>query len=91
MGDRMKPGKADRIENVGGNCVESSVESSAESADDRRAEEDRRRPRERRRSAKGLFELRARRDRVVEDRRQADRRSGPRFKLAFWRRSASDA
>ena len=84
MGDRMKPEKADSIDNAG-------VENSVESAEERRAEADRRRPRERRRSAKGLFELRARRDRIVEDRRQADRRGGPRFKLAFWRRSASDA
>jgi hypothetical protein len=46
---------------------------------DRRAED-------RRRSAKGLFELRARRDRVVEDRRQLERRSAGRFRLAFWRK-----
>ncbi|MEM9622949.1 MAG: hypothetical protein AAF993_14960 [Pseudomonadota bacterium] len=50
------------------------------SADDRRATVDRRR------SARGLFELRARRDRIVEDRRQLERRDSGRFRLAFWRR-----
>ncbi len=53
--------------------------------DNRRGNADRRGP-DRRRSAKGLFELRARRDRVVADRRQLDRRSPGRFRLAFWRR-----
>lgn len=52
----------------------------------RRSEDDRRSASERRRSARGLFELRARRDRVVEDRRQLERRHTSRFRLAFWRR-----
>ena len=47
---------------------------------DRRAED-------RRRSARGLFELRARKDRIVEDRRQTTRRGIGRFRFAFWRRS----
>ena len=51
----------------------------------RRSESDRR-AEDRRRSARGLFELRARRDRFVEDRRRTDRRDGPRWRLAFWRR-----
>jgi hypothetical protein len=55
-------------------------------ADKRRADGDRR-AEDRRRSAKGLFELRARRDRIVEDRRQLKRRTPSRFRLAFWRRS----
>jgi hypothetical protein len=55
-------------------------------ADNRRADGDRR-AEDRRRSAKGLFELRARRDRIVEDRRQLKRRTPNRFRLAFWRRS----
>ncbi len=54
--------------------------------DNRRSESDRR-AEDRRRSAQGLFELRARRDRVVEDRRRTDRRDGPRWRLAFWRRN----
>lgn len=54
--------------------------------DNRRSESDRR-AEDRRRSAQGLFELRARRDRVVEDRRRIDRRDGPRWRLAFWRRN----
>ena len=49
----------------------------------RRAVDDRR-SNDRRRSARGLFEFRARRDNV--DRRQEQRRSGSRFRLAFWRR-----
>ena len=53
--------------------------------DNRRRDSDRR-AEDRRRSAKGLFELRARRDRVVEDRRQLERRAMGRFRLAFWRR-----
>ena len=57
---------------------------SGEDPENRRASE-RRMPKERRRSARGLFELRARRDRIVEDRRQADRR-GTGWRLAFWRR-----
>lgn len=55
-------------------------------ADNRRADGDRR-AEDRRRSARGLFELRARRDRIVEDRRQLKRRTRFRFRLAFWRRS----
>ena len=71
--------------------VESAEMLESQSAAERRAEQDRRRPQDRRRSARGLFELRARRDRVVEDRRRSDRRNGPRFRFAFWKRSASDA
>jgi len=56
--------------------------------DNRRAERDRR-AEDRRRSARGLFEVRARRDRSVTDRRQTDRRSPARFRLAFWRRSGA--
>lgn len=52
--------------------------------DNRRSSE--RRGDDRRRSAKGLFELRARRDRIVEDRRRNERRA-TRFRLAFWRRN----
>ena len=55
-------------------------------ADNRRADGDRR-AEDRRRSARGLFELRAKRDRIVEDRRQLKRRTRYRFRLAFWRRS----
>lgn len=55
-------------------------------ADKRLADGDRR-AEDRRRSAKGLFELRAKRDRIVEDRRQQKRRTHSRFRLAFWRRS----
>lgn len=58
-----------------------------ESDEDKRRSESDRRAEDRRRSAQGLFELRARRDRVVEDRRRTDRRDGPRWRLAFWRRS----
>ena len=54
--------------------------------DKRRSESDRR-AEDRRRSAQGLFELRARRDRVVEDRRRTNRRDGPRWRFAFWRRN----
>ncbi len=50
-----------------------------------RRSSERRQPAERRRSARGLFELRARRDRIVEDRRQTERRASP-WRLAFWRR-----
>lgn len=60
--------------------------SSEESTDteNRRADGDRREE-DRRRSAQGLFELRARRDRIVEDRRRAKRRTESRFRFAFWR------
>lgn len=43
-----------------------------------------RRSADRRRSARGLFEIRARRERV--DRRRIERRGGRRFRLAFWRK-----
>ena len=56
--------------------------------DNRRSDGDRREE-DRRRSAQGLFELRARRDRIVEDRRRAKRRTEPRFRLAFWRRTSA--
>jgi hypothetical protein len=52
--------------------------------DNRRTESDRR-AQDRRRSAKGLFELRARRDRIVADRRGTERRTVSRWRLAFWR------
>ena len=56
---------------------------------DKRRSGDRRGDGERRRSAKGLFELRARRDRVVQDRRQSERREGRgRSWLWFWRRDS---
>jgi len=57
------------------------------SDDDKRIGDDDRRAEDRRRSAKGLFEKRARRDRIVEDRRQKTRRGIGRFRFAFWRRS----
>lgn len=52
---------------------------------------DRRSEGERRRSARGWFELRARRDGVATDRRQAaERRSGAgRVLLGFWRRGGA--
>ena len=62
------------------------AESATDSEEDNRRSESDRREEDRRRSAKGLFELRARRDRIVEDRRQLERRSTSRFRLAFWRR-----
>ena len=81
------------------NAVPSSRDSSAHSGDssvpigpipepnfdeqNRRGVDDRR-SNDRRRSARGLFEFRARRDNV--DRRQEQRRAGARFRLAFWRR-----
>ena len=54
----------------------------------RRSGEDRRVDNERRRSARGLFELRARREGLVADRRQGDRRgsTGSRSWFAFWRK-----
>lgn len=58
-------------------------------SEDRRTDSDRRGT-DRRRSARGLFELRARRDRVVEDRRQLERRSPARARFAFWRRRAAE-
>ena len=51
----------------------------------RRSESDRRERSERRRSAKGLFEFRARREKISEDRRREERRTFGKFKLAFWR------
>ncbi|XOV83896.1 MAG: hypothetical protein ACFHXK_02030 [bacterium] len=63
----------------------STVHTDKPDEDNRRSESDRR-AEDRRRSAQGLFELRARRDRVVEDRRRTDRRDGPRWRFAFWRR-----
>ena len=57
--------------------------------ENRRSEQDRRNSQDRRRSAKGLFELRARRDRVASDRRQTERRTEPKFRFAFWRRSSA--
>jgi hypothetical protein len=56
--------------------------------DNRRSVEDRR-TEDRRRSAKGLFEMRARRERIAADRRQRQRRSASRFRLLFWRRSGA--
>ena len=54
----------------------------------RRSGNDRRASDERRRSAKGLFELRARREGMTSDRRQGERRGAPagRSWLAFWRK-----
>ena len=54
-------------------------------ANNRRREADRR-ANDRRRSARGLFEFRARRDGV--DRRQLERRARSRFRLAFWRKTS---
>ena len=54
--------------------------------ENRRSEEDRRGT-DRRRSARGLFEVRARRDRVTSDRRQEKRRGNDgKLRFAFWRR-----
>ncbi len=62
----------------------------AASEDKNRRSEGDRRAEDRRRSAKGLFEVRARRDRIVEDRRQLKRRFESRFfRLAFWRRGGA--
>lgn len=58
---------------------------SIEAENRRLEEEDRRDAEDRRRSAKGYFELRARRDRVTSDRRRTQRRGESRFRLAFWR------
>ena len=53
---------------------------SRRSGDDRRDDE-------RRRSAKGLFEVRARRQGITTDRRQSERREdAARSRFAFWRR-----
>ena len=56
----------------------------------RRSGDDRRAASERRRSARGLFEVRARREGVVSDRRRHDRRDPERRTLrswlTFWRR-----
>lgn len=52
----------------------------------RRSGSDRRAEDERRRSSKGLFELRARREGMTADRRQKDRRGPARSWLAFWRK-----
>ena len=57
------------------------------SGENRRSTQDRR-AEDRRRSTRGLFEVRARRDRVVGDRRQRQRRSVSRLKFSFWRRSS---
>jgi len=62
---------------------------SSETPENRRQSEDRRARPERRRSALGLFELRAKRDKIVEDRRQTQRRAGSRFRFAFWRRTST--
>lgn len=51
----------------------------------RRSEEDRRSPVERRRSARGLFEVRARRSHGITDRRQTERRSSLRSLFGFLR------
>lgn len=55
----------------------------------RRSGVDRRADDERRRSARGLFELRARREGSTSDRRQRERRgsSGGRPWFAFWRKA----
>ena len=58
------------------------------SGENRRSTQDRR-AEDRRRSTRGLFEVRARRDRVVADRRQHERRADSRLKLLFWRRSSA--
>ncbi len=59
----------------------------------RRSGEDRRSEQDRRRGSKGLFELRARRDGLASDRRQASRReedTGAKVRwYAFWRRTES--
>jgi len=65
------------------------AESADSDDDDNRRSDGDRRAEDRRRSARGLFELRARRDRLVNDRRQTERRSPARFRLAFWRRSGA--
>jgi len=59
----------------------------------RRSGDDRRDESDRRRSAKGLFELRARRESLAGERRQRDRRDSSWAWLAFWRRGkeGSDA
>ena len=55
-------------------------------SESRRAGDDRRDD-ERRRSAKGLFEVRARREGIAADRRQSNRREDAgRSRFAFWRR-----
>jgi hypothetical protein len=56
---------------------------------EKRADGDRRDRSERRRSAKGLFELRARRAKAASDRRQTERRGSEgagRSWFAFWRK-----
>lgn len=58
-------------------------------SENRRNEEDRRASEDRRRSSRGLFELRARRDRISTDRRQTERRSEGRSLLTFWRRRST--
>ena len=59
----------------------------------RRSGSDRRGQIDRRRSVRGLFERRARRDGVIDDRRQGDRRDYPLLKLRwlFGQRKSSDS
>lgn len=56
---------------------------SPDEADNRKGSD--RRGNDRRRSAQGLFEIRARRERVEQDRRQTERRVGA-ARWLFWRR-----
>ncbi len=67
--------------------TESGVHAVAVDESESRRSGDDRRDDERRRSAKGLFEVRARRQGITTDRRQSERREdAPRSWLAFWRR-----
>ncbi|MEZ5559308.1 MAG: hypothetical protein R3E86_12310 [Pseudomonadales bacterium] len=61
----------------------------ASDSDQRRNGGDRRGAEDRRRSARGLFELRARREGIAGDRRRSERRDAPggRSWFGFWRRS----
>ena len=68
-------------------AIDSTSQDDSELASDKRNASGDRRAEDRRRSALGLFELRARKDRIVEDRRQKNRRGTSRFRFAFWRRS----
>ncbi len=68
--------------------VEVSPLDSADDGDGRRSGSDRRAEMERRRGSKGLFEVRARRQGIVSDRRRNPRREdeSPRAWYAFWRK-----
>jgi len=71
--------------------TESTISVDADLSSSRRSGEDRRSDFDRRRGSKGLFEMRARRDGLVSDRRQAARRgedNGVKVRwYAFWRRT----